>query len=273
MTHVSEAFVVTRGRSQLVGERWSGGPPVVVFLHAGVADRRSWRTTVAALAGRVTAVSYDRRGHGDSAPSTEPFTHLADLVALLDDVADGPVWLVASSMGGGLALDAALEAPEKVAGMVLIAPAVSGAPEPDVDADTLRLLELVSRAASSDDLDAANRWETSLWLDGPAGPEGRVGGDARALALEMNATILGHDVPEDTGAGGVDAWSRLAEVEIPTTVACGDLDVPLLVAQSAELARLLPRGRHHVLHGTAHLPFLEEPATVAALVSAALPTG
>jgi pimeloyl-ACP methyl ester carboxylesterase len=245
----------------------------VVFLHAGVADRRSWRTTLTALAGRATAVSYDRRGHGDSAPSTEPFTHLTDLIALLDDVADGPVWLVGSSMGGGLALDAALEAPEKVAGMVLIAPAVSGAPEPDVDADTRRLLERVSSAASSDDLDAVNRWETALWLDGPAGPEGRVGGDARALALEMNATILGHDVAEDTGASDVDAWSRLNEIEIPATVACGDLDLPLLVAQSAELARRLPRGRHHVLRGTAHLPYLEEPATVAALVSEALVIG
>jgi hypothetical protein len=49
-------------------------------------------------------------------------------------------------------------------------------------------------------------------MDGPAGPEDRVTGAVRSLALDMNAIILGYGVPEDAGASGVDAWNRLEEV-------------------------------------------------------------
>ena len=175
-------------------------------------------------------------------------------------------------MGGGLALDAALLAAERVAGLVLLAPAVSGAPEPDVDAQIEPFEDGITRALAAGDIDEINRLETWLWLDGPAGPEGRVGGDIRTLALAMNELILGLDVAEEAGASDVDAWSRLGEIQVPATVACGDLDVSFLVDRSRELARRLPRGRHRLLEGVAHLPSLEQPTTVAALVTEALAT-
>jgi pimeloyl-ACP methyl ester carboxylesterase len=173
-------------------------------------------------------------------------------------------------MGGGVALDAALVAPERVAGLVLLAPAVGGAPEPELDAELAFFDERITAAVAEGDVDELNRLETWLWLDGPAGPEGRVGGEPRALALAMNEVILGYDVSEDAGASGVDAWSRVPEVRVPTTVACGDLDVAFLVARSRDLARRLPGGRHRVLEGMAHLPYLEQPAVIAELVSGAV---
>ncbi|HET8953242.1 MAG TPA: alpha/beta fold hydrolase, partial [Solirubrobacteraceae bacterium] len=114
----------------LAGDRWSGQGPPIVFLHAGVCDRRSWREVGERL-GR-DAVAYDRRGCGETPPAQAPFRHVDDLLAVLDVVSpDAPAWLVGSSMGGGVALDAALEAPARVAGLVLLAPAISGDPEPD----------------------------------------------------------------------------------------------------------------------------------------------
>jgi pimeloyl-ACP methyl ester carboxylesterase len=272
---VSERIVVGVGGSELVGEQWSGGSPMVVLLHAGVTDRRSWRGVAEVLAPTTTVVAYDRRGHGQSAPSSGPFSHVDDLIAVLDEVAVGRVWLVGNSMGGGLALDAVLSVPDRVAGLVLLAPAVSGAPEHDFgsDPETRFFEESITRALERGDHDDVNRLETWLWLDGPAGPEGRIGGDARRLALEMNAVILGHDTAEEVGGSGVDAWDRLDEVLVPTTVACGDRDVSFLVARSGELAQRLPRGRHRLLEGMAHLPSLEQPAAVAALVREALTTG
>jgi pimeloyl-ACP methyl ester carboxylesterase len=267
---MSEPIVVAREGSQLVGERWSDGDRTVVFLHAGVADRRSWRGVVSRLEGLGTVVTYDRRGHGDSEPSDVPFSHVDDLLAVLDDVRAEAAWLVGSSMGGGVAMDAALVAPERVAGLVLLAPAISGAPEPELDARIQRFDERITEAMAAGDVDEANRLETWLWLDGPAGPEGRVGGDSRALALAMNEVILRHDVSEDAGASGVDAWSHLDQVLVPTTVACGDLDLAFLVARSRDLVGRLPVGRHRVLEGMAHLPYLERPEVVADLVSEAV---
>ena len=250
----------------LMGERWRGTGPVAVFLHAGVTDRRCWNQVVGQVVQSVTPVTYDRRGFGETPLSPAPFSHVDDLLALLEVVADEPAWLVGSSMGGGLALDAALTAPELVAGLVLIAPAVSGGSEFELDPETSRIDKLLDDAIERGSLEEINRLETWLWLDGPGQPEGRVGEPIRSLALEMNEIILRNDVPEEAGASGLDAWGRIETIRAPAMVVCGDLDVPFLKKRSRELAERLPSGRFVELNGTAHLPQMENPAVVARLV-------
>ena len=267
---MSERFVIAHEGSDLAGERWAGGAPLVVLLHEGVSDRRGWRQVAERLAPQVTAMAYDRRGFGESGVSAAPFSHVEDLLAVLDRLGAGRSWLVGASAGGGLALDTALLAPGRAAGLVLFGTAVSNAPEPALDPDTERLGELLDAAIAAGDLAEVNRLETWLWLDGPSSPEGRVGGEARALALAMNAIILGNGAREGEGSSGVDAWHRLDEIQLPVTVACGGLDVPFLIARSRELARLLPDGRYRELPGMAHQPYLERPGQVADLVLGAV---
>jgi pimeloyl-ACP methyl ester carboxylesterase len=267
----SETFTVDRGTATLAAERWPGEGQPVVLLHAGVADRRSWHKVADALQPRTSVVAYDMRGYGETTAATYGFTHLDDLRAVLDQVATGPVWLVGSSMGGELAIDAALSDPGRIAGLVLLAPAVSGAPEPmEIDPSTKRLVDLWEAAQTSGDLDEVNRIETWLWLDGPSAPEGRVSGPARTLALQMNKVALTNEIPEESGKSGLAAWSRLEEIAMPVTVACGDLDVPFVVSRSRELSDWLADSQHHVLPGMAHLPYLEDPAMIAELISSSL---
>ena len=143
---MAERFDVGRNGTSLAGERWPGGGQSVVLLHEGVADRRGWAEVAGLLAPELTAVAYDRRGYGQTPVSTEPFSHLDDLLAVLDHAGSGPVWLTGASAGGGLALDAALVAPRRVAGLVVMGTAVSGAPEPELDADTQRFDSLLEQA-------------------------------------------------------------------------------------------------------------------------------
>lgn len=259
----------------VLGDRRGGRPPVVILLHEGVGDRRSWQRVAEAVAKRATVVTYDRRGFGETPPYSGEFSHVDDLLRVVDVVLHGEpsgesVWLAGTSAGGGVALDAAIVAPDLIAGMLLISPAVSGAPEPELDPDTARFDRLIGEALESGDLEEVNRLETWLWLDGPSQPEGRVGGDVRALALEMNAIPLRSRVPGKGGASGVAAWDRLEEVRVPVTVACGDLDVPFLVERSKALAERLPQGSHQVLKGVAHLAELEAPAVVTELLRSTL---
>jgi pimeloyl-ACP methyl ester carboxylesterase len=205
--------------------------------------------------------------------STAPFTHVDDLLAVLDREEAGQAWLVGASAGGGLALDAALLAPDRVAGLVLIGTAVSGAPEPELDPDTQRFDVLLDAAIAAGDLEEVNRLDTWLWLDGPSSPEGRVGGEARALAIAMDEIILRNGADEGEGASGVDAWDRLGEIRVPVTLACGELDVPFLIDRSRELAGRLPGARYLELPGMAHQPYLEQPAQVAELILGALGCG
>jgi pimeloyl-ACP methyl ester carboxylesterase len=187
----------------------------------------------------------------------------------------GSAWLIGSSMGGGIALDAALTWPGRFAGLVVLAPPISGEPEDDdagLDPVSEQLFGELQAAYRADDVTAANRWHTRIWLDGPLQPEGRVGGEARRLALEMNEIILRNELAEgalpesESGGSGVDAWHRLAELALPVTVACGEFDVPHLLAQCRWLAGQLPQARLQWLTGTAHLPYLDQPGQVADVI-------
>lgn len=271
MTH--EPVQITAGTATLIGDRWTGAGATIVLLHAGVCDRRSWREVGERLsaAGR-DAVAYDRRGFGEVPPADRPFRHVDDVLAVLDAVSrDARAWLVGSSMGGGVALDAALEAPERIAGLVLLAPAVSGDPEPDDEAyiaATNGLAKAIDTAWAAGAREDCNRLEVQLWLDGPFSPEGRVSGPPRELALEMNRIVCANGEPDADGASTLDAAGRVHEIAMPVIVACGELDVAMKAKRSAELADEFPNGTYRSLPGRAHLPYLEAPDEIAALILA-----
>jgi pimeloyl-ACP methyl ester carboxylesterase len=71
-------------------------------------------------------VRFDYFGHGASSGAFEDGSigrWMDDALAVIDALTDGPQVLVGSSMGGWIALLAALARPERVAGLILIAPA------------------------------------------------------------------------------------------------------------------------------------------------------
>ena len=248
--------------ARLAGESLGNGR-AIVFLHAGVADRRMWSRQVDGLSDTWRAVAYDRRGFGETSCSSDAaFSHVDDLVAVMDRCAIDSACLIGCSQGGRIAVDFALAHPRRVAGLVLIAAAVSGAPEPDgftpeIDAK----VALLEAAEAADDIERVNALEANLWLDGPAMPEGRVGGEPRALLLEMNATALGH--PELTGEiEPPSAWPRLGEISVPALVISGALDFPYIQAMCRHLAETIPNARGVELDQAAHLPNLEDPARI-----------
>jgi pimeloyl-ACP methyl ester carboxylesterase len=106
-----------------------GGGPTVVWLGGFRSDMTG--TKAQALADWATArgrayIRFDYFAHGASSGDFLRGTITrwrADALAVVDQLTDGPLVLVGSSMGGWLACMAALARPERVAGLVLIAPA------------------------------------------------------------------------------------------------------------------------------------------------------
>lgn len=244
--------------AQLVGQS-SGEGDGLVFLHAGVADRRSWAESQSEMSATHHAVSYDRRGFGETNYEEGSFSHLDDLRAVLDHQKIKTVTLVGNSMGGGLALDFALASPERCRGLVLIGTAVSGAPPPkDMTEPLLSLDAALDAADEAGDLEAVNRLEAHLWLDGPTGPEGRVTGEVRDLFLAMNGGALAAPSPGDERPRPP-AFDRLGDIAIPTLVLVGSLDLPFIIERSALIADLLPQGEFLEMAGVAHLPAMERP--------------
>ena len=269
---MSTTFRVPRHQTSLVGESWLGKGPTVILLHAGVADRRSWEAVALDLSKQARVVSYDRRGFGETIPGVDPYTHVDDLIALLDHQHIETTWLVGSSGGGKLALEAAIKIPHRIDGLVLISPAVSGAPPPstdDMDPELIEIDRLITREEELEHLDEVNRLEVRLWLDGPRELEGRVHGAPRELMRQMNAIALANFVAEGP-EGDVDTWAYLTGLTIPTTVACGSFDAKHIILRSQGLATRIPHAKYVALEGMAHLPYLEDPLKVAALISAAI---
>ncbi len=264
-----EPLVIPSGRACLAGVRDGvGGSPSVVCLHAGIADHRSWLGVLEELAPAVDVVAYDRRGFGTTTCEPEGHDQVVDLLAVLDATMIGRAVLVGNSRGGLVALDFALTHPDRVAALVLVAPAVSGAPpvdQADLHPDEAAFWAGLEAADGAGDLDALNQGEIRLWLDGLPAEAGRVGGDLRQLALDMNRIALSAEPPGHEPLV-VEAWDRLGEIGCPVLVVVGDLDLTHLQARARELTALLPNARLEVMVGTAHLPAFEQPAAFAALV-------
>jgi pimeloyl-ACP methyl ester carboxylesterase len=266
----------TSGRAQLAYES-SGmeGGADVLLIHAGVNDRRSWRHVVERLSPRHRCVAYDMRGFGETTYEREDgWSPVSDALAVLDAAGLERTVVVACSMGGQTAIDLALAHPDRVGGLVLIGAAVRGAPYPDIEqGPTAELNSRIEAADAAGDIDEVGRLEAWMWLDGPRADEGRVGGPARELFLEMNGRALRAKDPGEQ-AESPPAWPRLADITAPTLVLIGQLDADDVQAIDERAAEIIPGAQLRFLDGVAHVPHLEgDPATldeIAAFVDARL---
>ena len=253
-----KAFSVSRSSALLKGERGGVGP-AIAFLHAGVADRRMWREQLRTFESTYEVAAYDRRGFGETTCRDEAFSHVDDLRTVLNFLEIETASLVGCSQGGRVAIDFALAYPNRVRSLVLVAPAVSGAPAPsEIPAEIESLIEELDRADEAEDVERVNQIEAHLWLDGPTSLEGRVSGEARDLFLDMNGIAL--RAPELTHEQAPpSAHEQLADIAVPTLLLWGDLDFPHVQVRCRHLAETMPNVQTEVLTGTAHLPNLEQP--------------
>jgi len=237
----------------------SDGRAPLVFLHAGVTDSRMWAGAMGAAAGHRSVLCMDRRGFGQTRiDAARPHAWTEDLRAVLDVLRLPQVELVGCSMGGRIAIDFALAWPERVAGLTLVAPSVTGVPVPVLDPASAELGEAIEAVRAAGRFDEVNRLQARLWLDGPGQPEGRVGGAARALFLAMNEIAL-RSPSAGEALSSPDAWPRLETLAAPVRLVCGDLDLPHLVDRCRQMAARMPGALHWTLPGVAHLPPLEAP--------------
>lgn len=252
------SFEVRFDNAILRGEAEGFGLPVV-FLHAGVADRRMWREQMQeVVAAGYHAIAYDRRGHGETETPDEPFNHLADLEAVLDQLDIHAAILVGCSRGGGLAIDFALEHPNRVIGLVLVGTSITGHQGEESDEDLQELEDALTYALERGSLEQANRIEAHMWLDGPLSESGRVEGEARELFLAMNGIVLNHP-PLTKQEKPEPAVDTLASIHAPTLLIVGSLDYPDIIDLHEALSEEIEESFAVVLEDTAHLPGLERP--------------
>ena len=252
-------------------EQGQGAP--VILLHEGIADRRMWNREFSQLAAHHHVVRYDFRGYGGSPPATEEFYPVRDLLALLDHLRLEHPLIVGPSMGGGVAIDFALEHPERVGGLLLIAPGYSGMDYDHVPGGkaTFERDETLSKQAvdawTAGKLDQATDYLRQLWASA-------LTGDAlelfRTMVRDNAAEVFGERSGQFQKREGAPAATRLGAVRSPTRILVGDRDNPAMPHLANFLARGIPNAEVEVVAGADHLLNLSRPDAFDAAVDSAL---
>jgi 3-oxoadipate enol-lactonase len=103
-------------------EDTGGTAPAVIFSHGFLMDHEMFEPQVAALSDEFRCITWDERGFGQT-PATGPFSYwdsAEDCLALLGHLGIDRAVLAGMSQGGFLSMRAALRAPDRVKGLVLI---------------------------------------------------------------------------------------------------------------------------------------------------------
>src|SRR5437764_10060063 len=232
----------------------------LVLLHGFTHTGASWDPVIAGLGESYRAIAPDIRGHG-TASKRMPVT----LEAVIDDLAAQTperFSLAGYSMGGRIALHAALALPERVERLVLIG-ASPGIADPDEQAARLtedhRLAEEIER---SNIQDFVQRWSTQpLFSDQPASVRAlldrdRVRNSPRGLARALRGL----------GTGTLPSlWDRLVWLEMPVTLVVGERDLKFArIAKS--MAASIPHAEVAMVPGAGHAVHLEASPEVAAVL-------
>jgi len=233
------------------------GEPVVL-IHAGIADLRMWDAQVADLSDAHRLIPYDTRGFGRTETDAVPFSNRADIAALLDHVGESSAHVVGLSRGGMIALDFALEYPDRVRSLVVAADGIGGYESPEA-ADEAAWVE-PERYLEARDWDAIAEWETAYWAEGPGQPKGRVDPSVRAKVHDWILTnYRAEKVERQPERLSPPAVGRLGELRAPLLVMIGTLDEPETQDACRHLAEAMPGARLEVFDGAAHMLNLEQP--------------
>ncbi|HLJ03422.1 MAG TPA: 2-succinyl-6-hydroxy-2,4-cyclohexadiene-1-carboxylate synthase [Solirubrobacteraceae bacterium] len=232
-----------------------------VLLHGFTNTGASWDPVVAALGESYRALAPDIRGHG-SASDAGPVT----LEAVLGDVGDlapARFTLAGYSMGGRIALHAALALPDRVQRLVLVG-ASPGLRDPAERAARREQDERL--AAEIEDLpieEFAGRWARTPVLAG-APPE--VARRAHADRLRNTPVGLARAL-RGLGTGALPSlWDRLGELEAPVVLVVGERDEKFRKI-ATEMADHLRRASIVVARGCGHAVHLEAPDIVAEVIA------
>jgi pimeloyl-ACP methyl ester carboxylesterase len=244
------------GASLYYEVRGRGHP--LLLLHAGVADSRMWDDQFADFSQLYQTIRYDLRGFGRSSMPPGPYAAYEDVAGLLDYLQIDQAHLLGISNGGRVALDFALAYPARVTALILAVPSVGG------DTPSARIREFWNAeeaALARGDLGAATELNLRLWVDGPQRRPDQVDPGVRARVHDMQLQAFQIPVPDDAQEIGpaTPAIERLDQVQAPTLVITGALDLEEKVALAALVARAIPNAAYSVIPGAAHLMSMEQP--------------
>lgn len=237
----------------------SDAPPLVLLNSIG-STSEMWTPCLAPLAERFRVLRLDTRGHGESAAAAGKSTSIADLaddvLATLDDLGIERVALAGLSLGGMVGMWIAARHAERVSRLALLCTSahVAGTALWHERATTVRADGMTAIADG-----VVTRWIT------PA-----LGDRDPALVQRLREMVSSVDAESYAqcaeAIAAMDLTADLPRIASPTLVIGADDDPALPPPHQQAIVDGILGSRLVVLHGAAHIPTFELPATIAALL-------
>ena len=262
--------------AELFYQTVGAGEPVVV-VHGGPGlDHTYLRPWFDPLAETHKVVFYDQRGLGASravvsAAGLSMERYLTDIDRIREHVAQRERFaLLAHSWGAIPALLYAMERPERLTALILVAPAEPGSRFREQTDENQRARRDSADLAAIDSIRA-----TPEFAEREAEAISRVffhvfrGTFAEAGLADSVLRVALHERTARQGQAvatllmaplqGLDLWDSLGEIDVPVLIVHGDQD-PIPVEMVREMHDALPDSRLSLVAGSGHFPFIEKPA-------------
>ncbi|MGU5816600.1 alpha/beta fold hydrolase [Aeromonas hydrophila] len=238
----------------------SGEP--LLLIHGALANHTLWLEHIEQLSQHYTVYAPTLRHFGE-AGKEGPFgleTHADDLLALLAQLACGPVHLVGWSYGADVALAAALQAPERVRSLYLVEPGCPGA------LDEQGLAAFMTDAGAMfgpvfGQVEAGQLQEAvATLIDGSGGRPGYFA--AQPLKWQQAQLTEAASLPKQLSQSERPDWSpsRLAGLSVPTCIVRGAQTRALFAQVCEALGNAIPACQRLQVADVGHLYPIEQPA-------------
>jgi 3-oxoadipate enol-lactonase len=240
----------------------TGEGPVLLLLHAFPLDASMWDGQVAALSGRYRCLRPDFWGCGrsPSPPGAQTIDgYAADVLRELDERGVTEFAVCGSSMGGYMAFALLRAASDRVRAVVLSGTRAA-ADSAAARAGRVDMLDQVRGGG----VEAIVEPMTQRLLCPRCREEVHIADPVRGRIRRCSAD--GVIAAIEAIAGRPDSTPMLHDIRAPTLVVCGTADIIVPVDESHAMAAAIPGAQLHEFEGAAHLPNLEQPAALSALL-------
>ena len=251
-----------RGDAQIWWEAEGEGPPLLLIQGLGYPSDMWWRL-LPLLTPAYRTIRFDNRGVGRTGVPPGPYpvpVMAADALAVLDAAGEERAHVFGVSMGGFIAQEVAVTAPERVRSLIL---GCTGTGGEEMVAAEPAALEMVMARASMPPEQAA---EVAIpFVYAKATPRSVIDEDF-AVRLARPTSPEGYT----NQVMGVTTWTggaaRLASLTMPTLVLHGTEDRLVNPANAEVLGRSIPGAQVRMIEGASHVFFSDQPEASAAAI-------
>lgn len=251
-----ESGIARFGQSEIYYEIAGSGEPTVILIHGGFLDCHMWDGQFELLAKNHRVLRYDADAHGRSTLPPDVYWDHASLRELMDALGIDRAILVGLSLGGRIAIDLALEAPERVEAIVAVSTGLSG--YRFESEEFVKNQDAMIQAWRAGEFDAVVEAFQRSWTDGPYREPAQVDPAVRERVRAMARNGLEHAM--EGRLIDPPAVDRLQELQQPMLVIVGELDMPGIHDIASRIVAENPNAELVEIPGVAHMVNMEKPA-------------